>query len=342
MSICQKWWKNPLINPRTGRTIKKDGPTYSKLLEECGPAPESPKPKPKPHPKPEPKRESSPKPEPKTNSNHANPRMPFDKLKEIYIQIAPEVINKRTILLTYHPDKIPPVLKEEIKKNLVVSKFVGRVFDTLRASDVASKEDIKKILEKERPTLESPVRPKKVPKPKPPTKNSPKTSPKPQAKLIAKLEFTSDSSANSYSDDKEYTKHDQLEAFYKSRPELKKTKYAFVGTGYTDRVIEKKKLAKAFIENKNAIAIFKSGTSRKDDIVVNKNNYAIMSRLPSNLLNKGGFGFEIKSSNLLSYVEIACYGRFCGHCRLDSVYELTWYQVDDTIIVNIPVDTDSG
>ena len=34
-TICEEWRSNPLKNPRTGRTIKKDGPVYKKLNKEC-------------------------------------------------------------------------------------------------------------------------------------------------------------------------------------------------------------------------------------------------------------------------------------------------------------------
>lgn len=35
MTYCSEWLKNPLINPKTGRAIKRDGPTYKKLQKEC-------------------------------------------------------------------------------------------------------------------------------------------------------------------------------------------------------------------------------------------------------------------------------------------------------------------
>lgn len=33
--VCREWLANPLVNPRTGRQIKKDGPTYKSLQYEC-------------------------------------------------------------------------------------------------------------------------------------------------------------------------------------------------------------------------------------------------------------------------------------------------------------------
>ena len=36
-SICQEWFRNPLVNPVTGRKIKKDGPVYKKLERKCKP-----------------------------------------------------------------------------------------------------------------------------------------------------------------------------------------------------------------------------------------------------------------------------------------------------------------
>lgn len=39
MTDCKAWWKNPGVNPNTGRKINIDGPTYKKLLIECGPSP---------------------------------------------------------------------------------------------------------------------------------------------------------------------------------------------------------------------------------------------------------------------------------------------------------------
>jgi hypothetical protein len=34
-NVCDKWFENKLVNPRTGRRIKENGPTYKKLQEEC-------------------------------------------------------------------------------------------------------------------------------------------------------------------------------------------------------------------------------------------------------------------------------------------------------------------
>jgi hypothetical protein len=34
--ICKQWWSSRLVNPRTGYAIKLNGPTYKKLLNECG------------------------------------------------------------------------------------------------------------------------------------------------------------------------------------------------------------------------------------------------------------------------------------------------------------------
>ena len=34
-SLCKKWEVNKLVNPITGRKIKKDGPTYNKLMKQC-------------------------------------------------------------------------------------------------------------------------------------------------------------------------------------------------------------------------------------------------------------------------------------------------------------------
>jgi hypothetical protein len=36
MSICEMWLRDPLINPRTGRVITRNGPTFVKLERECG------------------------------------------------------------------------------------------------------------------------------------------------------------------------------------------------------------------------------------------------------------------------------------------------------------------
>ncbi len=38
---CAIWHSHPLINPLTNRKIKKNGPTYKNLLQECGPPPSS-------------------------------------------------------------------------------------------------------------------------------------------------------------------------------------------------------------------------------------------------------------------------------------------------------------
>ena len=45
MDVCDQWNKNPLINPRSGRRIKLNGPTYAELERECSdyrPLPKSP------------------------------------------------------------------------------------------------------------------------------------------------------------------------------------------------------------------------------------------------------------------------------------------------------------
>ena len=39
MTDCEKWRDNKLINPKTGRSIKKDGPTYKTYVKKCGSSP---------------------------------------------------------------------------------------------------------------------------------------------------------------------------------------------------------------------------------------------------------------------------------------------------------------
>ncbi len=183
MSICEKWWETPTINPRTNRKIKIDGPTYKALLKECGnppPMKNPPKPNPPPMktpPKPNPppmKTPLKPNPPPMKTPPTQDKRISFLKLKEIYLSIMPENINKKTILLTYHPDKLPLELKEQINKYTNISKFTSRVFDSMKQQNVQFKEDIIKILDQERYALESPlVRPQ--PKPKPPSPLKKKT-----------------------------------------------------------------------------------------------------------------------------------------------------------------------
>jgi hypothetical protein len=40
-TICRDFHRTPSINPRTGRTIKENGPIYKNLVKECGPPPRS-------------------------------------------------------------------------------------------------------------------------------------------------------------------------------------------------------------------------------------------------------------------------------------------------------------
>jgi hypothetical protein len=219
MTICEEWWKNPTVNPRTNRKIKIDGPTYKILLKECGQAPtrsslpvahpdaqqpkpkqphqapklpstkstarqpskpkqphqppkspstkpsvQKPKPKPpSPKPKPKPPSPKPPSPKPATETRYS-----FDKLKSIYLDILPEIITKRTILFTYHPDKLPQELKDQISKYSEVSKFASRLFDDFRKAKDLTKQDIIKILDEERAVLGSPIRHQPQPQPKKP------------------------------------------------------------------------------------------------------------------------------------------------------------------------------
>jgi hypothetical protein len=39
MTDCKEWWKKPGVNPNTSRKILIGGPTFMKLLEECGAPP---------------------------------------------------------------------------------------------------------------------------------------------------------------------------------------------------------------------------------------------------------------------------------------------------------------
>lgn len=41
MDVCARFHADPTHNPRTGRMIKKDGPTYKELVKECGEPPAS-------------------------------------------------------------------------------------------------------------------------------------------------------------------------------------------------------------------------------------------------------------------------------------------------------------
>jgi hypothetical protein len=186
MNVCDEWKKNPLKNPRTNRTIKKDGPVYTKLRKECEPTPSKPasKPAPKPAPtatpKPAPKPKTpkpTPKPAPKAKTPKAKsalkPRMSFLELKDIYMNLVTEYpINRRTILLKYHPDKLPLELKEQSNKYKNVKTFINFIFNELnKLTSLESASELESILNLQRKELESPVAAK----------------PKPQ--LIKKLSF---------------------------------------------------------------------------------------------------------------------------------------------------------
>lgn len=147
----------------------------------------------------------------------------FEELSNIYVQIAKTFpVNKRGILLKFHPDKLL-VLGPQTKKYPQVSKFVNWVFDNLKEkSSIDSERELRSILAKHKHLLEATSPPRKQPPPPPPPQQPQQPASPPPPPL---------------NDDQPYSYH-QIKHIYVSlaKDSLPMNRDQILGTFYPDRI----------------------------------------------------------------------------------------------------------
>ena len=147
------------------RDLKNDNSQESTIKNKCRVKPKTPRrPKQKPQPAPnpqEPRRAPPPpppepkprkKPEQKKSSAPSNKNDSFDEIINDYLHIATSYpLQKRDILIKFHPDKLPQKLKDLAKTNKSFAIFSTRVFDQMfKSGKIETEKDLITILEKNR------------------------------------------------------------------------------------------------------------------------------------------------------------------------------------------------
>lgn len=185
--VCAEWLKNKSVNPKTGRKIASTGNIYKKLARDCAEKPKQPSPlkaqqappkQPSPAkaqqaPQKQPssvKKASSPKKASLPKEKKASPKLSksafltFDQVREAYLaRIDSYPVSKKTILLKFHPDKLPQAVKEAMAKHPSFSMFSSRVFDELlKKGSVRDEMSLRKVLDNHKAKFDSPF-----PEPKP-------------------------------------------------------------------------------------------------------------------------------------------------------------------------------
>ena len=138
--VCREWLANPLINPRTGRTIQKNGPTYKALQSECRLPPKAPPPPSLVRPK-------------QSLKLH---KYTYEQLVEIYVKETKFPLTLTQISAKFDPMKISlrdlPVVQLLYKD---ISLFVNRVFVELKLRrKVESQAEMLRILSSLRHVLD--------------------------------------------------------------------------------------------------------------------------------------------------------------------------------------------
>ena len=155
--MCEQWWRDPTVNPRTGRKIKVNGPTYKQLLAECGEPPKTPK----------------------------SAQMSFEQIAKMYRNIAGDItpsnpLKRNQILLKFHPDKLPPNVKVQMAKYPKISLFANRAFHELKnKGQVTSRKALDDILTGLKSTLVQTPEQKRPKAPDPPQRQVTPPPPRP-------------------------------------------------------------------------------------------------------------------------------------------------------------------
>ena len=113
--VCREWLANPLINPRTGRTIQKNGPTYKALQNECRSLKQKPP--------------SLLRPKQSLKLH----KFTYEQLVEIYVKETKFPLALWQISARFDPTKIP--LRDLPSEQMLykdISLFVNRVFVELK------------------------------------------------------------------------------------------------------------------------------------------------------------------------------------------------------------------
>jgi len=129
--VCREWLANPLVNPRTGRTIQKNGPTFKALQNECRSLKKPPTP-------------SLVRPKQSLKLH----KFTYEQLVEIYVKETIFPLSLSQILSRFDPRKIP--LRDLPSEQMLykdISLFVNRVFVELKLRrQIESQAELLRIL----------------------------------------------------------------------------------------------------------------------------------------------------------------------------------------------------
>lgn len=78
----------------------------------------------------------------------------FDELVRFYMDAAQQPMTRRTLLLKFHPDKLPNEIKTKMQTDKSVNTFVNRVFTDLNEKPkVTTPQELRDVLEKNKNIL---------------------------------------------------------------------------------------------------------------------------------------------------------------------------------------------
>ena len=133
--VCREWLANPLMNPRTGRRIQKDGPTYKVLQDECKRTPLMVRPSP-------------------------DGKYTYEKLVDFYVKETGLVTPEKPLALWQISVRFDPrKLLEQVSRYKDISLFVNRVFLELKLRrKLESQAELLRILSNLKYLLDAPPR----------------------------------------------------------------------------------------------------------------------------------------------------------------------------------------
>ena len=130
-----------------------------------------------------------------------------------------------------------------------------------------------------------------------------------------------------------------LTDFLKKNTNLAKVKCVIINTRYTHRILENR-----FLINKLKPVVVLTDKVWDEE---NKNPPYIEDELIYELVSKlnddGVCAFKDENPiSIFDYIRKLGNAHYCGFCRISTIMDITWYKINDNIVAQVNMDTESG
>ncbi len=141
--------------------------------------------------------------------------------------------------------------------------------------------------------------------------------------------------------------YESFKLFCENNEEItKNVEYAFVCSGYADRVVTNNERFLEFKNQKDGVVIFPDyyWNNNLRAYFSDQTAYKLCLNLPIQYLKRGGIVYKLPDKpdgTEISYVDLVGDLEFCCFCRAREASAI-WYQIEDEILLMFEVDTESG